>query len=91
MGEQKYQAHLFFTEAMREQLEANAHKDERGWKADKSEDLLLQLERNLLALKFALRDGNENQAIIRAVNVANFAMMVWDVIGNEQPVAGPKS
>lgn len=80
MSDDKYPAHTYFTEAMLEQLKLNADKDEIGWENDDPADLILQLERNLLAMKLALQGKDYDQAITRAVNVGNFAMMVWDVI-----------
>lgn len=69
-----------FAQAMEAQLQKNEHKG--GWRGSKKTFLLNELEKNLVCLTGkALYGGEKTDVICRAVNVANFAMMISDVCG----------
>lgn len=88
----KYPTVGTFTGAMAEQLAANEYKDkgwgvggDRPWCQDSPWKLLKQLDRNQAALRYELERGHPEEAKLRAVNVANYAMMAWDIIGQPPP------
>lgn len=68
-----------FAEAMEKQLRANEYKT--SWKICRQGYLLGEMVRNYKEFESALRRENGEAILRRAVNVANFAMMLVDNAG----------
>lgn len=67
--------------AMKERLDANAHKP--GWRGDYADDLIERIEDETGELRRAVAAGKPPAEILReSADVANFAMMVADIQGS---------
>lgn len=67
-----------FAEAMRSKLLANLNKG--GWSETSPTYLLTRLVDEVVELQDALREEDSHGASLEAVDVANFAMMIYDVL-----------
>jgi len=68
-----------FTELMEEKLQQNDYKG--GWKNCNTQQLLSYLKGETLELEQAIIDGNKENIVKEAADVANFAMMIADIEG----------
>jgi len=76
----EFEALHAFQRIMWDKLMANAHKG--GWESASPEELLGRLEDELEELKRAVRCAESPEAVAReCADVANFAMMLADVVG----------
>ena len=71
-----------FAKAMEHELRNNDHK--RGWLNESPEDLLVHLKEEVAELERALKFPDVEDPRGEAADVANLAMMIWDVIGGPQ-------
>ena len=61
--------------------------EKRGWDDVSPEWLFMYLETEVAELKAALLDRDSGNIQIEAVDVANLAMMIWDVVRRPAPQA----
>lgn len=87
---------LAFARRMEAKLEANRHKGDReGWLSDRPRALFERLTEEVRELRLALRldkprwyeRGEIDEVTAEAADVANFAMMIADVVGGLAPSA----
>ena len=67
-----------FTDAMERQLRRNDHKG--GWRGSGAIWLLSRLKEEVAELDEAIDSGDARRICGEATDVANFAMMIWDVV-----------
>jgi len=71
----------WFAIEMERALRANDHKG--GWEHESVYDLYWRMRDEIMEMTEAIIDVDDASAARKAVDVANFAMMIWDVAQKE--------